>query len=102
VSAFATPTRRPYHARVRELPASQLLFGSDFPTPVLELSAGPEEWWDDFKAIVETGRLDRLVIPEDNLLDVNYRELKRAFGPHPMFTNFAQLLASCHPGFHME
>lgn len=31
--------------------------------------------------------------PQDNLLDVNLRELRRVFGEdHPMFTSFARLL----------
>jgi hypothetical protein len=33
------------------------------------------------------GKLERIVVPQDNLLDVNRRELKHAFGEHPMFRN---------------
>jgi predicted TIM-barrel fold metal-dependent hydrolase len=92
LSAFAMPTRAVFFNDIKQLPANLLLFGSDFPVPMVELSAGPQEWWDDFKAAVLEGKLDRLIIPEGNLLDVNYDELHHAFGDHPMFTNFNQLL----------
>jgi hypothetical protein len=32
-----------------------------------------------------------VVVPQQNLLDVNLRELRRAFPGHPMFTNFGEL-----------
>lgn len=91
LSAFIIPTRVPFFDRIRSLPPDLLVMGSDFPVPITELSAGPAEWWDDFRAILMEGRLDRLVIPEDNLLDVNRNELHRVFGDHPMFSNFARL-----------
>jgi hypothetical protein len=31
-------------------------------------------------------------VPQDNLLDVNWRELKIAFGEHPMFRNAVKLI----------
>jgi predicted TIM-barrel fold metal-dependent hydrolase len=91
VSACATPFRRAYFENLAKLPRDLLLFGSDFPTPVFELSADLEEAWDDFKAIMD-GKLKQIVIPEDNLIDVNHRELHHFFPDHPMFTNFARQL----------
>jgi predicted TIM-barrel fold metal-dependent hydrolase len=91
LSACATPFRRAYFADLAKLPPDLLLFGSDAPTPVFELSADLDEAWDDFKAILN-GKLEQIVIPEDNLLDVNYRELAHYFPNHPMFTNFAKQL----------
>lgn len=90
LSAMVTPFRRSYFGAIRRLPPESLLFGSDFPTPVFELSAGPGEALSDLKAALR-GELDRLLIPQDNLLDVNYRELQHYFPGHPMFTNFASL-----------
>lgn len=91
VSAVVTPFRKTYFKDLKELPAERLLFGGDYPVPVFELSADVGEMWDDFKAVMK-GDLDRVVIPEDNLLDVNHRELRVAFPAHPMFTNFANLI----------
>ncbi len=91
VSACATPFRRTYFDDIKELPAERIFFGSDFPTPVFELSADLEEIFEDFKAVL-AGDLKRLVIPEDNLLDVNRRELAHFFPGHPMFRNFAKYI----------
>jgi predicted TIM-barrel fold metal-dependent hydrolase len=91
VSALVTPLRRSYFSAVRELPPESLLFGSDFPTPVFELSAGVDEVIEDFGAML-SGDLDRIIVPEDNLIDANYRELQHFFPGHPMFTNFNTLL----------
>ena len=91
VSACATPFRRSYYSDIMMLPLQSLLFGSDFPTPVFELSADLNENVDDFNAIID-GELDRIIIPEDNLMDVNYRELRHFFPDHPMFTNFSTQL----------
>jgi hypothetical protein len=90
VSAFVTPFRRTYFKAINRLPAQSLLFGSDFPTPVFELSADIGEMMEDFKAILG-GQWERVVVPEDNLIDVNYQELRHFFPGHPMFTNFALL-----------
>jgi predicted TIM-barrel fold metal-dependent hydrolase len=86
-SAFATPFRKKWFNEVAELPEQSLLFGSDFPTPVFELSADLDEAWRDFKAVLK-GDVHRVVVPQDNLLDVNYRELSIEFPDHKMFTNF--------------
>jgi hypothetical protein len=91
VSACVTPVRRTFYQALEKLPPQSLLFGSDFPTPVFELSAGASEVMEDFKAMLR-GELDRIVVPEDNLLQVNYRELQHFFPDHPMFTNFSALL----------
>jgi len=91
VSALCTPFRQSFFPRLAQLPRECLLFGSDFPTPVFELSADPKEVWRDFKEVMK-GHLDRIAVPQDNLLDVNLRELQAAFGrDHPMFTNFGRL-----------
>jgi hypothetical protein len=90
VSACATPFRRTYFKQIKQLPADALLSGSDFPTPVFELSADVKEVWTDFKAVM-AGHLDRVFIPQDNLLDVNYRELSNAFPGHAMFENPVRL-----------
>jgi hypothetical protein len=91
VSACCTPFRQRYFDKLRHLPEEYVLFGSDFPVPVFELSADLEENMRDLRAALE-GNVDRLVIPQDNLLDVNYRELHREFPGHKMFSNFAGLL----------
>ena len=91
VSACVTPFRRTYFNDIRKLPPSSLLFGSDFPTPVFELSADLGEMIKDLKAVLN-GQLERVVIPQDNLLNVNYRELLHFFPGHAMFSNFNRLL----------
>lgn len=90
VSAICTPFRKAYFKNIEKLPPHLLLFGSDVPTPVFEISADIKENWEDFKAILK-GDFSRIIIPQDNLLDVNYKELKYYFPGHPMFTNFSSL-----------
>lgn len=92
VSAFCTPFRQKYFSDVRKLPKDSILYGSDFPTPAFELSSNLDEARKDFEAVMQ-GRFDRLIIPQDNLLDVNYRELSNAFSGHPMFNNFKKLMS---------
>ena len=89
----ALPSRKTYFPDIGRLPTQYVLFGSDFPTPVFELSANLAEVLDDFKAVLQ-GQLDRILVPQDNLLDVNRRELLAAFPGHPMFTNFGALCES--------
>jgi hypothetical protein len=83
--------RKSYFDRIARLPAGSLLAGSDFPVPVFELSANLEEHLQDFKAMMR-GDLSRIVVPQGNLLDVNWHELQHAFPGHAMFTNFIQLM----------
>ena len=90
LSACCTPFREGFFPEISALPSDYLLFGSDFPTPVFELSADAKEIWRDFRAVLR-GQLERIVVPQDNLLDVNLRELERAFPGHAMFTNFGEL-----------
>jgi hypothetical protein len=90
VSACVTPFRQSYFPDIRKLPPGSLLVGSDCPVPIFELSADFDENMRDLKAVLE-GHLDRIVVPQGNLLDVNVRELQAAFPGHPMFTNAAQL-----------
>jgi hypothetical protein len=87
VSACVTPFRKGYFKDIRRLPESLLLAGSDFPVPVFELSANLGENLQDFEAMILRGEVDRILVPEDNLLDVNWRELKHFFGEHAMFRN---------------
>jgi predicted TIM-barrel fold metal-dependent hydrolase len=93
VSAICTPFRKRHFKEIEKLPAESLLYGSDFPTPVFELSADLGEKVEDFKAVL-AGKLERVLVPEDNLLDVNHREIVAAFPGHPMFTNFGNLCES--------
>ncbi len=92
VSSCVTPFRRSFFPDIQKLPAGSLLAGSDFPVPVFELSADIREHLRDFVAMVARGELERIVVPQDNLLAVNWRELQHAFGEHPMFRNAAELL----------
>jgi hypothetical protein len=91
ISAFSTPFRCEYFKDVAMLPADYVLFGSDFPTPVFEIYADMKEKKRDLKAILE-GHLERAIVPQDNLLDVNYQQLRQAFPGHPLFTNFSKLI----------
>jgi hypothetical protein len=91
VSALCTPFKSRYFRDINKLPPELVLYGSDFPTPAFELSADLGEMLKDFKAILN-GQLYRIIVPQDNLLDVNLRELQAAFPGHPMFTNFSQLI----------
>jgi len=91
VSACATPFRKGYFKKLRKLPEDHLLFGSDFPTPVFELSAGLGEAWNDFKAML-SGNFWRIAVPQDNPIDVAYREMGHYFPGHPMFENFDRFL----------
>jgi hypothetical protein len=90
VSACVTPFRQSYFPQIAALPQRSVLVGSDFPVPIFELSADLAENLKDFEAVLN-GQLDRVVVPQGNLLDVNQRELKQAFPNHPMFTNAAQV-----------
>jgi predicted TIM-barrel fold metal-dependent hydrolase len=90
VSALVTPFRKRFFPEARKLPQELLLFGSDFPTPAFELSADKGEMGNDLKAIMK-GDLRRIVVPQDNLLDVNLRELRNAFPDSSLFTNFSRL-----------
>jgi predicted TIM-barrel fold metal-dependent hydrolase len=87
LSACATPFRQGYFKKIAKLPADHLLFGSDFPTPVFELSADWKEVKKDFKAML-AGHIWRIAVPQDNPINVNYRELSHAFPGHAMFGNF--------------
>ena len=91
VSAFCTPFRAAFFDDIEKIDPRWVLYGSDFPTPAFELSAGADEHEEDFKAVIR-GELERVIIPEDNLLDVNFRELSLAFPGHPMFGNFEGLM----------
>jgi predicted TIM-barrel fold metal-dependent hydrolase len=91
ISACCTPFRQKFFKDIATLPAGYLLYGSDFPTPSFELSAGLGDVTADLKAVLD-GHLDRIIVPEGNLLDVNYRELAHFFPEHPLFINFSRLL----------
>jgi hypothetical protein len=92
VSACLTPFRKSFFKDIRSLPESRVLAGSDFPVPVFELSAGVGENLRDFRAMIVEGDWSRIVVPQDNLLDVNWRQLKYFFGEHAMFRNTPDVL----------
>jgi len=91
VSACCTPFRKTFFDDIKALPEDCLLFGSDFPTPVFELHADLAEAVRDFKAILR-GDLERIIVPQGNLVDVNRDVLAHFFGEHPLFTNFSRQL----------
>jgi hypothetical protein len=91
ISALSTPFRKEYFDDIRKLPPEYLIYGSDYPTPVFEIYSNEKENMSDFKAMID-GHLERIVVPEDNLLDVNYKMLHQAFPGHPLFTNFSKLI----------
>ncbi len=92
ISACCTPFRRARFDDVKRLPPEYVLFGSDFPTPIFEISGDPREVRDDLRAVL-AGHLERVLIPGGNLLDVNHRELGRFFPGHPLFTNLNRLVS---------
>lgn len=91
VSAFATPFRRSFYKEIKKLPQQSLLFGSDYPTPAFEMGFGIKHRLRDLKAVLKWN-IKPLLVPQDNLLDVNYRALSHFFPDHPMFTNFNNLM----------
>ncbi len=86
VSSICTPFRKKFFPEIAMLPPESVLFGSDFPTPIFELNSDLDEILRDLKAILN-GDFARFVVSQDNLLDVNARELERFFPGHPMFSN---------------
>lgn len=91
VSALCTPFRRGYFSDVVFLPANSVLYGSDFPTPVFEMAVDAQHKLGDFRAVME-GHLERVIIPEGNLMDVNFQQMQHYFGDHAFFTNANSLL----------
>lgn len=91
ISAFSTPFRKEYFDDIRKLPSDYLIYGSDYPTPVFEIYSDEKEKMKDFKAMIN-GDLERIVVPQDNMLDVNYKMLHQAFPGHKLFTNFSKLI----------
>lgn len=88
---FLTHFRQGYCKAIQKCPPDLVLAGSDLPFPVFELSADVQEHAHDFAAI-RRGALERMVAPQDSVLDVNWRELTMAFGDHPMCRNAAAVL----------
>ena len=91
VSAFCTPSRQLYFKDVANLPPDLLVYGSDFPTPVFEINADHKENLEDMRAVFE-GKIERIIIPEENLLDAHLTILESYFPGHPMFTTFSKML----------
>ena len=92
VSAIVTPMRHTYFPSLRALPEGSLVFGSDFPVPIFELSGNLKQLHRHHRAVIK-GHLRNIVVPSGNLMDVNYHELRAAFGAgHRLFTNFASLM----------
>jgi len=93
VSAFATPFRKRYAQALRDLPQEYLLMGSDFPTPIFDTAPDARAVNRAFRSFMRTGDVRYLVVPQENLLDVNVREIEGLLGKgSPVFTNFARLL----------
>jgi hypothetical protein len=90
-SAVVTPFRKGYFDKIGKLPRGSVLAASDFPVPVFELSADLGENLEDLGAILN-GEFERIIVPEGNMLDVNWRELQHAFPGHPMFENAGQII----------
>ena len=94
VSAIVTPMRHTYFHRLRELPEDTLVFGSDFPVPIFELSGDLRQKHRDHRAVMR-GHIRNILVPSGNLMDLNHRELQTVFGAnHPLFTNFASLAST--------
>ena len=45
------------------------------------------------------GEFERIIVPEGNLLDVNWRELQHAFPGHPMFENARRSFDTSRRGY---
>lgn len=91
VSAFATPFRRGYSERIGQLPAESLLFGSDWATPVFELWRDGQEREENMRAVLR-GEVERIAVPDGNLLDVNYVQLEHFFPGDAIFGNFGGMV----------
>ena len=94
ISAFCTPTRIPYLHRIDKeilqgtLSPDQLLYGSDFPIPVVDINIFRNPL--NLKDLLEHG------MPKGNPLDKNYDVLKK-FGIHgSIFTNAWDVLKISH------
>lgn len=88
ISALATPFRIPYVKKIKgEVPPERLIFGSDYPIPVSDLSYSMNK-----RDILTTIKL-MLKTKFTNILDKYYHILKDEMGFDPMvFTNFNKLM----------
>lgn len=94
ISALMSKCREPHFEAIRSLPSDLLLYGSDFPVPVFDLSSDTfEDTFDDISDFIVRGELHRILMPPGNLLSAAYHETAHVFGPqHAAFTNFNQLM----------
>jgi len=97
LSALTTPLRSPYVEKIMDtIPQERLLFGSDYPIPLSELSYSKEKnfiTW--LKTVQEIARTE-------NPLDKNYLLIKNMGFDDSVFTNAAKLFSEIdrkRPGF---
>lgn len=88
ISALATPFRIPYVKRIKkEVPPEKLIFGSDYPIPISDLSYSKNKR--DILEIIKQMLKARFT----NLLDKYYHIVKAQMGFDPsVFTNFSKLM----------
>jgi predicted TIM-barrel fold metal-dependent hydrolase len=92
VSALCTPLRSPYIETIKErVPADRLLFGSDYPIPLFELSYHQSK---DFLTWVRF--LARVTFLK-NPLDKNYMLIKEMGFGEALFTTAASLFEEIRP-----
>lgn len=88
LSAICTPMRSPYIEDIkRHVPEERLLFGSDFPHPLLEI------YYDRSKDFFSWLRLVLKVVFMKNPLDKNYLVIKEMEFGNSIFTNASTLFA---------
>ena len=91
LSAICTPTRSKYVKILKEIvgiiPHSKLLFASDYPVPIFDISfkqtKNPFKWIESFFKTVKT----------KNPLDKNYKLIKSMGFDDSIFTNFNKLMS---------
>lgn len=88
LSALCTPLRTPYIERIKKVvPAEQLIFGSDYPIPLSEIS------YNKNPNLAARFKYMKRVLFEKNPLDKNYLLIKEMGFADCIFTNAARLFA---------
>ncbi|MBN1348262.1 amidohydrolase family protein [candidate division KSB1 bacterium] len=86
LSAFCTPSRAPYIDEIkRRIPANRLLFGSDYPVPLFELS------YNKSKNFFSWLRFIIKIAFTKNPLDKNYKLIEGMKFDNSVFTNASRL-----------
>jgi len=88
VSALCTPLRAPYIDEIqRRLPADKILFGSDYPVPLFEMSYQKStHFFNWIKIVIQ-------MLFQKNPLDKNYLLMKNMGFDAALFTNAARLFS---------